>query len=784
MIATRIAGFVRRRALFIAAGMIALTGFLGYSSFTQLSLKVVLEAMLPIHHPNVELMAKFGAQFGGANTTLIMVENTEGTIYNEKFMSAYKRVADEIFFYPTVQRHLVQALTLRKTKAIVGSAGRIDINAIAWPDLPRSPEEWGNFEAAVKGAYRGLLVSDDEKAGMIIADFKDETDYAALVTFIDGLGQKEAANGIKVHMVGRPVLLGTIYNDLGATIVLIGISLVFSGLILYVYFRSWMGVLIPMMTATTGTLWGTGVMALVGYNLDPLMIILPVFVFAIVLSHCVQFMSRVFERLQPGVPMGEAVEGGLAQVFVPSLTAIVAAAGGFFVLVLIGVPSLQALGIICGAWLLAIAPALVFTASLLSLMPRPKRFRARTTWVETIWRIARFDRYPRVIIGITVLCLAGGIFGSKFVIIGDAIGSPILWPNSRYNQDNALINDRFSGVGTDIMLAYVEGPDDTMIQPATYQAIEAFSRYVWQHEPKARHAQSLVPMVQAVNQVLYEGDPSYAFIPETADDVAFNVYLFSSKGEPGDFKAYTDETYKIGNIAIPLDDKTGTTVKEVTTLARKFIADMPALPNGAKLMVAGGQVGIAEAVNTEIESTKDEVLVAIVLFIAGCIYLAFRSLWITGVLIFALLTSTFLTDTFMYLMGIGLNINTLPLAALGVGLAADYGIYILHRVREALAEGESYEDAVHHALATSGNAVMITAITMIAPVMPWAFFSALRFQAEMGVLHAVVLFFNMLGALIFVPTMVRLFRPASILRRKAGSGHAFVERELVGRAAE
>ncbi|WP_199699253.1 hypothetical protein, partial [Oleomonas cavernae] len=87
-------------------------------------------------------MAKFGAQFGGANTTLIMVENTEGTIYNEKFMTAYKRVADEIYFHPSVQRHLVQALTLRKTKAIVGSAGRIDINAIAWPDLPRSPTDW------------------------------------------------------------------------------------------------------------------------------------------------------------------------------------------------------------------------------------------------------------------------------------------------------------------------------------------------------------------------------------------------------------------------------------------------------------------------------------------------------------------------------------------------------------------------------------------------------------------------------------------------------------------
>ena len=783
MIASATAAFVRRRALLIAAIMLLITGGLGYASYTRLSLKVVLEAMLPVHHHNVQLMQEFGAQFGGANTTLIMVENTEGTIYNEKFLAAYKRISDDIYFYPTVQRHLVQSLTLRKTKSIVGAAGRIDINAIAWPELPQTDAQWDMFRTAVKGAYRGLLVSDDEKAGMIIADFKDETDYAALVKFIDELGAREAPNGVKIHAVGRPILLGTIYGELSATIGLIAISLVFSGLILYLYFRSWMGVLIPMLTASIGTIWGTGVMALVGYNLDPLLIILPVFVFAIVLSHCVQFMSRVFERLETGVPMRDAVESGLTQVFVPSLTAIVAAAAGFFVLVLIGVPSLQVLGVICGVWLLAIAPALMFTASLLCLMPRPRKFRARTTWVETIWRVTRLSRYRALVVLITVGCLAAGIYGSKFVVIGDAVGSPILWPNARYNEDNGIINARFSGVGTDTMLIYVEGPQDTMTQPAVYHAMEDLGRYVWERMPKARPAQSLVPIVEAVQEALYEGDPSYAIIPQSADELGFDVYLYSSKGEPGDFTAYTNDKFEIGVVSIPLDDKTGATVAKATRLARDFVAQMAPLPGGAKLSVAGGQIGIAEAINHEIAGTKNVVLIAIVVFIMGTIYFAFRSLWVTFVLAGTLITATFLTDSMMYLLGIGLNINTLPLAALGVGLAADYGIYILHRVKQWRAMGESFPDAVDHALKTAGNAVMITAITMIAPVMPWAFFSALKFQAEMGVLHAVVLLFNMLGALTFVPCMVLIFRPKS-LGKEHGVAPAPPRRALLEEAAE
>ncbi|MCF4167002.1 efflux RND transporter permease subunit [Zavarzinia compransoris] len=762
MIAQRIARLVTRRALWVVVSMFIVTAILAHASFTQLSLKVVLEAMLPVQHQNVQLIGRFGAQFGGANTTLIMVENTKGSIYSEAYLEAYKRIADQIYYYPTVNRPLVQALTLRKTKAVVGSAGRIDINAIAWPNLPSTEAQWTAFEAAVKAQYRGTLVSDDERAAMVVADFADDTDYAALVSFIEEIGAKEAGAGIVVRMVGRPVLLGTIDQNLNATIGLIAVSLVFSGLILWFYFRSWMGVLVPMLTAAIGTVWGTGAMALVGYNLDPLLIILPVFVFAIVLSHCVQFMSRVFERLQTGMAMQEAVAGGLAQVFVPSLTAIVAAAGGFFVLLLIGIPTLQILGIICGAWLLAIAPALMLTAAVLCLMPRPRKFRARTTWAETMWRFARFDRYPAVVLAVTVGLLGAGYFGAQKVVIGDAIGSPILWPDARYNQDNAVINGRFAAVGTDTMYVYVDGPPKTMVEPAVYRGLEELDRHVWRRVPQARMGLSLVPMIKAVNKVLYEGDPSYAFIPNSPEEVGFNIYLLSSRGEPGDFSAITNDQWEIGNMAIPLDDKTGATVDVATSTARDFIARMDPLPNGAKLLAAGGQVGIAEAINDEIKDTKDIILIAIVAFIMASVLIAFRSVTVAAVLCCALLTSTYLTDTFMWLMGIGLNINTLPLAALGVGLGVDYGIYILHRVKEALAEGHSYEEAVRESLRMAGNAVMITAITMIAPVMPWAFFSALKFQAEMGVLHAVVLFFNMMAALIFVPCVVLLFRPAAL----------------------
>ncbi|MEO1897738.1 MAG: MMPL family transporter, partial [Cycloclasticus sp.] len=77
---------------------------------------------------------------------------------------------------------------------------------------------------------------------------------------------------------------------------------------------------------------------------------------------------------------------------------------------------------------------------------------------------------------------------------------------------------------------------------------------------------------------------------------------------------------------------------------------------------------------------------------------------------------------------------------------------------------KSVHEAVHRAFLTAGNAIFITAVTMIAPLLPWAFASPLRFQAEMGMLLAMVLFMNMMGSLLFVPAALTAFRPKALFR--------------------
>jgi hypothetical protein len=112
--------------------------------------------------------------------------------------------------------------------------------------------------------------------------------------------------------------------------------------------------------------------------------------------------------------------------------------------------------------------------------------------------------------------------------------------------------------------------------------------------------------------------------------------------------------------------------------------------------------------------------------------------------------------------GIGMNINTLPVAALGIGLGVDYAFYIIDDIREELRHGKSLEEAIALALAGAGKGVTVTAGTLILAVAMWGF-SSLRFQSEMALLMAIWLGISAFSALVLMPAMVVVFKPGFVM---------------------
>jgi predicted RND superfamily exporter protein len=145
--------------------------------------------------------------------------------------------------------------------------------------------------------------------------------------------------------------------------------------------------------------------------------------------------------------------------------------------------------------------------------------------------------------------------------------------------------------------------------------------------------------------------------------------------------------------------------------------------------------------------------------------LTFRSFTAGLILIIPLAISQVLSEAFMLWKGIDLNINSLPVAAIAVGIGIDYGIYLLARISEEYEIAGSYAVANRKAVETTGKAIIFTATTLIAGVIFWVFID-LKFQAEMGLLLGLLMFLNMVNALVFIPSLVTIFQPQFVKARK------------------
>lgn len=187
--------------------------------------------------------------------------------------------------------------------------------------------------------------------------------------------------------------------------------------------------------------------------------------------------------------------------------------------------------------------------------------------------------------------------------------------------------------------------------------------------------------------------------------------------------------------------------------------------NGISLKLASGNIGMLAAINEAVEECQLLNIVLITVATFALCSLAYRSIVAPIILMIPLILANLVTISVMYFLGIGYNVNTLPIISVGVGLGIDYGIYLLSRLSEEykIMGGYTFE-AASRALRSTGKPVFFTNAAMMIAVIPWYFLSSMRFQAEMGLLLGIIMFINMIGALFVIPSLLCVFKPKFLAR--------------------
>jgi len=307
----------------------------------------------------------------------------------------------------------------------------------------------------------------------------------------------------------------------------------------------------------------------------------------------------------------------------------------------------------------------------------------------------------------------------------------------------------------------VEG--NPMYQYEVLHHIEQFQRYIEENSSRVGGSLSIVDILKRLNSTLHQGLPKYMKIPKDSSAIGQLYFMYLGGSEPGDLDMYETADNRHGNITVFVKDHRAETISEVIELYNKFVSTH-SIELG-RLEVAGGVIGTLAAANEQIKLYEAILLGLTLLAIVILCSISFRSILARILLVIPIAIVSYFVFASMGLQKIGLNINTLPVATIAIGIGVDYGIYLYSRLREEYKRVRNLFESYVIALITTCKAISFTALTVAVGVVFWSF-SSIKFQAEMGLLLTIVTFFHLLGTLILLPALVLIIKPKFITEIK------------------
>ncbi len=779
----RIARAVMQRRK-LAAWLFLLVTLVFAVGIRNIELRTIFSDLLPTDDPFVRVF-KDHPNFGNPLTITIMVKHRDGDIYNAETLAKVWKLTRDVDLAPGVDHDQVLSIATEKARYAEATPEGIDMRPLMEDHVPVTAQEIAELRARVAKSpnTRTFLISQDASATLINATFIEKRlDYGEAFRYVHKLVSGAADAHHEVHVAGQPVLTGWVYQNESQMLWIACVTVAALIVALTLYMRNVVGVVTPLLTSLVAAVWGFGFVGWLRSPIEPLLMVVPLLLVARSFSHCVQFTERYYEIYAHTRDRVIAAEITMSVMMAPSVLGIFTDIVGIFLIAIAPIPAMQRFALFCGFWAIWLIPTGVILISLLlAWLPAPKNACDLVGRVDTGGAHDRFrsllasvaslscGKRARVTTAIVASVAVAAALTALQIRIGNPVeGSNLLWPASEFNRAVAQINRNFPGVNTLEIVLEAKDPKDpnrVMQQAQSIQLMQRLQRAIERGANPPRASLSFADYLMEANRLFAGGNPKW--LPLDLDDRAVSaaagaVMMGSS---PKAYSNVIDFEQENGTVSLWYKDNKQATVdaalREAGAAVRLVGVDHPTF----RVRLGTGTIALQQAMNNVVARYHWVIFGCLNLVILlGC-SLAYRSLVAGLILLVPVNLANVIITAGMHLIGIGLDVNSLLVACVGVGVGIDYGIYLLSRIcEEYAAQNHDWHRTLQAALTTTGKAIMFTASIVVVGITPWYFLSNLKFMADMGLLLVLTMLINMVLALVVLPLLVYLIKPAFVSR--------------------
>ena len=763
--------WLRRYAEFIArhAWAVLLVSLIAVaivaSGMGRLKFNLDPEQELPADHPYIVVDRAIRKDFGGTNFVAIALLPKSGSIWSPQVLRVVYDLTLDLLNAPGVIRQNVVSLSSPYVRVPEDRGGVLTSDYL----MKEVPADAAGV-AALRERYnqeplfKGTVVSDDERAALVLADFYDESSAGGIAAIIEQAVSKYRSATMDVAVTGSPI-----FENAEATLVSQQ-GRYFAGtvgaifIVLWLAFGQLQGVILPSATALLSTVLTLGVMGFAGIPINAWTSAVPLMVVTVAAGHSAQMLKRYYEEFTRLGERTAAVVVSTQRIGMVMMAAGATAGCGFAALSVLGIPTLTqfGVGVACGIGA-AVVLEMTFMLALRVVWPTGRVTGGEgplPRWLGLALRPleAAVGSHPwRVIVGFLLVALLAVAGYPRLVT---EVNTAAYWSERiPAGRDLRVFQKHFPSTTTfTVLLEGEPGPHECDVA-GSMQTLEAVDLMTG-----LQRAMAEVPGVGRTSSVADIIRRTYeVFAPEEAAnglpaDPALIGQLFYLAHSPG-FERYVDRSYSRSVVLGFLDREDSALTRAVVTRLETHLAQHP--PEHLRVLLAGGVGPTLLALNDyTVKGKLLNILVvfAVIFFIASVLL---RTLlggaFVTAPLAMALVVNL---GVFSWLR-IAFDLSGASIAAVGVGIGADYAIYCLYRLREEFRQTGVIEDALAVMMATTGRAVAFVALAISAGFSVYLLSDFYAFRI-LGLFVPLTMIISCVTALALPTALVIVLRPRFI----------------------
>ena len=772
---------IHRRWLVIAAVAAVVAGF--GSGLPRLTVDMSNEGFLHDDDPILVRYEAFKDQFGRDDIIIIGIEPRR--LFSQEALARIKSMHDEI---DEKVPHLNDVISLVNARNTYGDDDRLIVEELLrkWP---RTAAELKAVEARVMAnpLYRNQLISEDGRLTTLIieidawtaaggetdvlAGFDDsgggkatrvplsDTENRAVVDAVRAIVEKYDAEDFRLYMAGTPYVTESIKRAMQSDMKLFtGLAILIIGICLFFMFRRAAAVYLPLALVIFTLISTLGLMGHLGYAITVTTVILPSFLLSVGVGASVHVLSMYFQRLRKSGDRRDAIVRALGHSGLAICLTCLTTAAGLGSFANAEVASIAILGTFSSfGVLLSLFYTVILLPALLAAIPvEPHRISAsaRTPLVDRLLdRVTDFstgNARAIVVAGIVLIGIFLGFASQLRFSHNVLVWLPQDWPVRLATEKI----DRTMGGSVVLEVIVDTGRENGLYDREVLSGLDRLARDVEKMtvgELYIGKATSVADMLKEIHQALNGNRPGSHAIPADPKLIAQEFLLFENSGSD-DLEDVVDSQFRLARFSIRVPWQDTLTYKPfIVDIERRF---RTALGPGVKVTTTGIVSIFSQTLNAAIRSAAKSYAIAFCVITLMMILLLGR-LKLGLVAMLPNLAPIIVTVGLMWLVGIPLNMFTMLVGSIAIGLAVDDTIHFMHNFRRYFAETGDVRTAVRETLHTAGRAMLVTSLVLGAGFYI-LMFSTLNNGAQFGLLTGTAIVLALLADFILAPALMVL----------------------------